>query len=133
MRGYMFRNRWGAMLFVALTLASVTTLIGSEDGEGAIKQATDRIAQQKAEADRLTTDTQQAPPAAAGPAETIFLSAYEELIDPATGEDPTPIDEFNPSDPSDPNAEIADEVVIVSRDVGGQPAQAQATSELPAE
>ena len=129
----MFRNRWGAMLFVALTLAGVTTLIGSEDGEGAIKQAAGRIAEQKAEADRLTTETQQPAPAATAPPETVILSADEDLIDPATGEDPTPIDEFNPIDPSDPDAEISDEVVIVSREGGGQPAQGQATSELPGE
>jgi hypothetical protein len=130
MRGYMFRNRWGAVLFVALTLAGVTTLIGSEDEEGAIRQATDRIAQQRAEADRLTTDTQEPPPAAPTPAETVVLSADEELIDPAIGEDPTPIDEFNPTDP---DAEISDEVVIVSRDASDQPGQAPSNGAIPAD
>jgi hypothetical protein len=128
----MFRNRWGALLFVALTLAGVTTLIGTEGGEGAIKHAADQIAQQKAEAERLTTATQESPKAVASPAEAVVLSADEELIDPATGEDPTPIDEFATTDPADPNAAISDDVVIVSRDVGG-PAESQPATEPPPE
>jgi hypothetical protein len=129
MRGYMFRNRWGALLFVALTLAGVTTLIGSEGGEGAIKQAADQLAQQKAQADRMTTDTQQPPQATPTPADTVILSADEELIDPAVGEDPTPIDEFATTDPADPSAEVSDDVVIVSRDAGGTAVDAQPVSE----
>lgn len=126
MRGYMFRNRWGALLFVCLTLAGVATLVGTEEGEGTIKHAADQIAQQKAQADRLTTDTQAPPRPASGPAETVVLSADEELIDPATGEDPTPVDEFAAANPADPDADVSDQVVIVSRDVAGQPAQSPA-------
>lgn len=113
MRGYMFRNRWGALLFVALTLAGVTRLVGSEDGEGAIQQAADRIAQQKAEADRLTSDVRQTPSAASTAPETVVLSADEELIDPATGDDPTPIDEFGQTGASNLDAEMPDDGAIV--------------------
>jgi hypothetical protein len=52
------------------------------------------------------------------------------LIDPAQGEDPTPIDEFAAANPPDSEA-VSDDVVIVSREVPGQaqqqvPAQVQA-------
>ena len=130
MRGYMFRNRWGALLFVCLTLAGAATLVGTETGEGAIQQATDQIAQQKAQADRLTTDTQAPAQPTRKTAETVVWSADEDLIDPATGEDPTPIDEFAATNPTTPDAEIPDEVTIVSR---GEPAQSQPAGALPQE
>ncbi|GGE01762.1 hypothetical protein GCM10011515_21800 [Tsuneonella deserti] len=132
MRGYMFRNRWAALLFVGLTLASVTTLIGTGNGDGAIDKATDQIARQKAEADRLTGSS-QAPklPEATTSIEAPF-AADEDLIDPATGYDPTPPEEMPAVDPGDPQ-DIADQVVIVSRDETGEAAaQApQSTAEQP--
>ena len=39
MRGYMFRNRWFALLFVCLTLAGVTKLVGTDRESGAIQEA----------------------------------------------------------------------------------------------
>jgi hypothetical protein len=122
----MFRNRWGALLFAALTLAGVAALVGSGQGEGAIKRATEQIAQQKAQADKLTTDTQAPAEPSSAPAQSVVMSADEELIDPAVGEDPTPIDEFAAANPAEPDADISDKVVIVSRDTAGQPAQGQA-------
>ena len=125
MRGYMFRNRWGALLFVCITLAGAASLVGTEDGQGAIQQATDEIAQQKAQADQWTTDTQEPPAApASATATTVVSSSDEDLIDPAIGIDPTPIDEFAAANPAEPDAEVADEVVIVSRGPE-QPAPAQ--------
>ena len=118
MRGYMFRNRWFALLFVGLTLAGVTTLVGTEKGHGALQDATDQIAQQKAQAEQMTTATQQPPSPDVSPDEVV-MAADEDLIDPAQGEDPTPPDEFAAANPPDPE-DIADEVVIVSRDVPGQ-------------
>ncbi len=118
MRGYMFRNRWFALLFVGLTLAGVTTLVGTEKGHGALQDATDQIAQQKAQAEQMTTATQQTPSPDVSPDEVV-MAADEDLIDPAQGEDPTPPDEFAAANPPDPE-DIADEVVIVSRDVPGQ-------------
>ena len=112
----MFRNRWGAMLFVAVTLAGVTKLVGTEKGDGAIQQATDDIARQRAEAQRLTGDASQ--PVTREPAATVELTPDEELIDPAVGIDPTPIDEFAAANP-DQEEEIVDQVVIVSRGEGG--------------
>lgn len=87
MRGYMFRNRWGAMLFVAFVLAGVTRLIGTEQTDGAIDVAAGQIVQQKAQVDALSLDSPPAPE----PIE-IEPTGDDELIDPATGEDPTPIE-----------------------------------------
>jgi hypothetical protein len=131
MRGYMFRNRWGALLFVCITLAGAASLVGTEEGQGAIQQATDEIAQQKAQADQWTTDT-QAPSAAtaSATATTVVSTSDEDLIDPATGIDPTPIDEFAAANPADSDAEV-DEVVIVSRGPE-QPPPDQTTGSVPA-
>ena len=129
MRGYMFRNRWFALLFVALTLAGVTTLVGTEQGHGAIQDATDQIAQQKAQAEQLTSATQDAPSLADDTADSVVMAADEDLIDPAEGEDPTPIDEFAAANPPDPEV-VSDDVVIVSRDLPGQ-AQPQASIQAP--
>lgn len=119
MRGYMFRNRWGALLFVGLTLAGVTTLVGTDE-HGAIQQAASQIAQQKAQADKLVAGAPEiAEPASGAPVTDVPFAADEDLIDPAMGIDPTPIDETAPIDPNDPDA-LAQEVIIVSRDVPGQ-------------
>ena len=122
MRGYMFRNRWGALLFVGLTLAGVTTLVGTEKDDGALKQAADQIAMQKAQADRLTADPA---PAATKRAKTVILTPDEELIDPALGEDPTPIDEFAAAHPDEEELAEGEQVVIVSRAVDGSIAQVE--------
>ena len=127
MRGYMFRNRWFALLFVALTLAGVTTLVGTEKSHGALQDATDQIAQQKAQAEQLTSATQES--SSSDDADNVVMAADEDLIDPAQGEDPTPIDEFAAANPPDP-AEMSNDVVIVSRDVPGQ-SQPQAPAQAP--
>jgi hypothetical protein len=127
MRGYMFRNRWFALLFVALTLAGVTTLVGTEKSHGALQDATDQIAQQKAQAEQLTSATQES--SSSDDADNVVMAADEDLIDPAQGEDPTPIDEFAAANPPDPE-DVSDDVVIVSRDVPGQ-AEPQAPAQAP--
>ena len=116
MRGYMFRNRWGALLFVALTLAGVTKLVGTEKGDGAIPQAADQFSRQKADAEQLTGDRSSSLERKSAP--PVQLMPDEELIDPAVGIDPTPIDEFAAANPEE-DEEIADKVVIVSRDAEG--------------
>src|SRR5687768_3196327 len=92
MRGYMFRNRWLALLFVGLTLAAVTRLVGTEDERGVLDEAARELLAQKKNADRVMatptpvkTDTEEV---------AIEFTPDEELIDPAAGEDPTPPDEF---------------------------------------
>ena len=92
MRGYMFRNRWFALLFVAVTLAGVTRLVGTEKDRGAIDAAANEIVEQKAQADQFAGDMA----AAEVPQDdfSVEFTSDEELIDAAVGEDPTPVDEF---------------------------------------
>lgn len=92
MRGYMFRNRWLAMLFVGMILAGVTRLVGTETDKGAIDAAATEIVKQKAQADQFAADMSEAET----PADDISVefTSDEELIDAAVGEDPTPVDEF---------------------------------------
>lgn len=111
MRGYMFRNRWFALLFVCLTLAGVTKLIGTEEDGGTIQEATDQLTQVKDQAEQMTTQTTPAGD------DTTFdapLASDEELIDQALGEDPTPVDEFAATQPAEEETP-ADEVIIVSQ------------------
>lgn len=89
MRGYMFRNRWGALLFVGLVLAGVTRLVGTGHGDGALDRAKEQLVEQKAQAERMNASAHHSP---GGAAKVEFVSD-EELIDPAVGEDPTPIDQ----------------------------------------
>lgn len=89
MRGYMFRNRWGALLFVGLVLAAVTRLVGTGHGDGALDLAKEQLAEQKAQAERMTSGTRRS----AERATKVEFASDEELIDPAVGEDPTPIDQ----------------------------------------
>lgn len=127
MRGYMFRNRWGALLFVGLTLAGVTTLVGTEREDGALQQAADQIAEQRAQAERMTENLDAAfadEAAAADDGAVVMMADEEDLIDPAVGEDPTPIDEFAAANPDDSH-EPAEEVIIVSREDAGDPALQQ--------
>lgn len=119
MRDYMFRNRWGALLFVGLTLAGVTALVGTEKDSGALQQAALEIERQRSEAEKFTEDppTRRTPDAA--DVEANFISD-EELIDPATGEDPTPVDPTAPVLSEDGETIPVDEVIIVSREVAGE-------------
>jgi hypothetical protein len=124
MRGYMFRNRWFALLFVCITLAGVTKLVGTDKEHGTIQHATDQIAAQRVQAEQLTTATQETPVDSA--ADDVPYADDDELIDEATGEDPTPVDEFAATTSEDADGP-SDEVTIVSRDApeGPPPATAQ--------
>lgn len=120
MRGYMFRNRWGALLFVGMTLAGVATLVGTGRKEGAIQQAAEQIARQRAQADRLTTSARQsAPRSPAQEATTVVLIPDEELIDSTEGVDPSPADDFGTPPDDDLALVPQEEVIIVSRDATG--------------
>ena len=114
MRGYMFRNRWFALLFVCITLAGVTKLVGTDKEQGTIQQAAGQIAAQRAQAEQTTTATQETP-AEAG-ADDVPYADDDELIDEAVGEDPTPIDDFAATSSEDADGS-SDEVTVVSREV----------------
>jgi hypothetical protein len=89
MRSYMFRNRWGALLFVGLTLAAVVQIVGTGKGDGAIDQARQHIAVDRAETQSFAIGGGRG----VQPAVTTQFTPDEELIDPAAGEDPTPIEQ----------------------------------------
>ena len=113
MRGYMFRNRWFALLFVGLVLAGATRIVGTGKGDGALDDAAEQIAAQRDVAERFTSGTQAE---VADEDMDVAFTADEELIDSATGEDPTPVDEFAAQQPS--AAIDESEVVIVSQGSG---------------
>lgn len=96
MRGYMFRNRWLAMLFVALVLAGVTRVVGTGKGDGIIDEATEQLAAQRERAEALSDEIEAEAPEQAETEDDAaeLLASDEDLIDPALGEDPTPPDEF---------------------------------------
>ena len=96
MRGYMFRNRWLAMLFVALVLAGVTRVVGTGKGDGIIDEATEQLAAQRERAEALSDEIEAEAPERAETEDDAaeLLASDEDLIDPAIGEDPTPPDEF---------------------------------------
>ena len=118
----MFRNRWGALLFVGMTLAGVTKLVGTEKHEGAILDATHQIADQKAQADAFV----QEQTVVSEEVDDIPLASDDMLIDSTIGEDPTPVDEFAAANPSE--AATEDTVVIVSRETS---ASLQAQQQVP--
>ncbi|MGX7951459.1 hypothetical protein ACWPM1_02730 [Tsuneonella sp. HG249] len=123
MRGYMFRNRWFALLFVALVLAGVTRLVGTGNGDGALDIAKQQIAEQKVQAERLTTESKLAAPEA-----KVLFTPDDELIDPAVGEDPTPVDQLLSDGTEDTEDDEVphDTVILVSPNSAEPPTQMQA-------
>ena len=117
MRDYMFRNRWGALLFVGLTVAGALTLVGTDKDAGALQQATERLAQNQQQAEQFVKDQQRVQETVATQGEpsqpAVMAATDEELIDPATGIDPTPVDEFAAAQEQ---ASSGAEVQVVARD-----------------
>lgn len=112
MRGYMFRNRLGALLFVGGTAVAAAALIGGEQDEGMLLSAAEEIKQQRAAmAGTMTADT--LPAFEIPTSEVVEFTPDEALIDEATGYDPTPLEDGVALE-----TEVVpqDEVVIVSRD-----------------
>jgi hypothetical protein len=105
---HLFRNRWIALAFVLMMAASAATLVGTEDSDGVIDQATARFQGQKAEFKAQAE-------AIAKPTPSITIIEPDEitgetddediLIDPGTGVDPTPPEPtgFDPQPDLDPN------------------------------
>ena len=132
MRGYMFRNRWFALLFVCITLAGVTKLVGTDKDAGTIQEAAGQLAETRAQAEQITTGTMDAALDDADDADDAPYAGDDDLIDAATGEDPTPIDEFAAANPAE--AEVpSDQIIIVSRDAVQSAAPAQPAATLPAD
>ncbi|MCT2557624.1 hypothetical protein N0B51_01375 [Tsuneonella sp. YG55] len=116
MRGYMFRNRWFALLFVGMVLAGVANLVGTEAGGGAISAAQTQFADQREQAEALVD---HGPPGEGEPDIELQFTPDEELIDAATGYDPTPVDEFAAA--QEVGSEVVpDTQVVIFADDGGQ-------------
>ena len=103
MRGYMFRNRWFALLFVAVTAAGAASLVGTEDDGGTIADATDQITQQRAQFERDAAEiAAPSKPEPATEADPLLEQSYdddvvieftsdEDLVLDPSGVDPTPV------------------------------------------
>src|SRR3546814_6886709 len=91
MRGFMFRNAKGALLFAAMTMLGVAMLIGSEDSEGALIRAAEELERQKAQAEDAAPGDGDLPPAegfASADEVQLDFSSDAELVDSAQGLDP---------------------------------------------
>ena len=91
---FLFKNRWIALAFVVFTLLTVYTLVGTEDDASVLAGIAAQQQQDQAELAAVEAPPQpdyQADQGLADYAEDAYLSD-EELIDPATGIDPTPMD-----------------------------------------
>jgi hypothetical protein len=101
---HLFRNRWIALAFVILMMTSAITLVGTEDGSGLLDHATAELHGQK-----QAFEDQAAELSKPG-SHHIVIDADEletedeedELVDPGTGEDPTPVLD----DPVDPTPDL---------------------------
>lgn len=93
MRGYMFKSSKGAILFVVVTIFGAAMLIGSENNEGALIKAAADIEKQREmiNAERSFARSENAPVGfASGNTQPLEFTPDEDLIDDATGFDPTP-------------------------------------------
>ena len=111
MKGYMFQNKTGAIVFAALTLFGVATLVGTEEEDGALTSATQQLQQQGAQL-RGETDAMAVPDQDPEP---VVVEEDEEAATFATDEelvlDPTGIEPVG-MEPS-PDANISEEVELV--------------------
>ncbi len=116
MRGVLFRNRWFALLYAAIVLVGVARIVGTGNGDGAVDLAKRQIVERKAE---------RAPPATVREARRLPVKVQflpdEDLIDPATGEDPTPIDQRAGGEESADDEVPHDTVIILSHDASEGP------------
>jgi hypothetical protein len=84
MHRILFKNRFYALVFVAITLFSVRILVGTDNERGALEKATEQFTADKP----VAAATPERARPASQPVATIFASD-EELIDDAEGLDPS--------------------------------------------
>ena len=106
---HLFRNRWIALAFVLMMVASAASLVGTEDRDGVIDQTTAELMGQKqqfeAEAEELAKPTRSHQIVTLEePVPEDEDSSDDDLIDPGIGIDPTPPDVtgFEPEPDLDP-------------------------------
>ena len=114
----LFRSRWAALLFVAITIASAAVFVGGQKSESSIKAiAADMRDQNQAKMPFPSEDVEEM----AHESELIHgFASDEDLVDQATGDDPTPEDE-----PARIGAEVAAEsepTIVVHGDQSAAPA-----------
>lgn len=93
MAGYMFKSPKGAIVFVVVTLLGVTMLVGTEENEGALLKLADDFEKhgEAMQSDRRIQYSDSAPIGFASKnSEPSEFASDEELIDDASGFDPTP-------------------------------------------
>lgn len=84
-----FRNRWAALFFVALTILSAMSLVGTSDGRGALSEMERDITQQRNGFDEVVGGLGETGLDAAEDIDVEFAT-NEEWIDAADGLDPFP-------------------------------------------
>lgn len=101
MNQFIFKNRWFAAGFVAFMLLATYVLVGDED-RGLLSRFSARPAapppQASAPVPPPPLPTEAPPPADAAQPVTHEYMEDEELVDPATGADPTPREDAGAGD-----------------------------------
>lgn len=121
----MFKNRWGALLFVCLTAFGAANLIGGEDDQGVLLDAADELTRVKHDFGNTKQEFSQ--PDARGvldagnvgqsPAAEDFDGGFvpdDDLINDARGFEPEP--DVNPSPELDRTDEEGDVVLYINTD-----------------
>ncbi len=112
MNQFIFKNRWFAAGFVALILFGTYLLVGDREG-GLLSQMTNGVAERRTDLDTQLAEVSAPPPVLTAPQDDSTSEEHEyledeELIDSATGIDPTPPDEMAQGDGNtDPVADEA--------------------------
>lgn len=83
MHQLLFKNRFNALVFVAIILFSVRILVGTPNEDGALEKATARFSEEQPGPGSVRDAEQPAP----RPIATEF-TPEEELVDDTSGEDP---------------------------------------------
>lgn len=102
MNQFIFKNRWFAAGFVALILLGTYLLVGDREG-GLLSRMTNGVADRRTDLDTQLAEVSAPPPVLTPPQEDSTSAEHEyledeELIDSATGIDPTPPDEMAQGD-----------------------------------
>ncbi len=122
MRGYMFMNRWGALIFVFLAAFGAVSLIGDEDDPGVLLDAADELTRSKSqyEADAAALAQPDDRPVLDADTGGEFTPDEEleaeflpddELIDDTHGFEPTP--DIIPTPPGEGVEEQGDVVMYI--------------------
>ncbi len=121
----MFKNRWGALLFVCLTAFGAANLIGGEDNQGVLLDAADELTQTRDEFGNRKQELSQpdarlvldAGSAGQSSPDEDFVGGFvsdDDLIDDARGLEPVP--DVNPTPELDSAEEEGDVVLYNDAD-----------------